>query len=87
MHSIVIFKKTQNNKMAVAVIETTQVSVIVLFTQVDRGVQVDIAVKKCPPGNHGLHIHKAGDLREGCTSLCEHWSVRPSKHGGPPRTP
>ena len=73
--------------MAVAVMNTKDVHVIVLFSQKGPDVQVDIAVKRLPPGNHGLHIHKAGDLRQGCQSLCEHWSVLPSNHGGPPRTP
>jgi len=41
---------------------------------------------KVPPGKHGFHIHKAGDLRgEGCMGACEHYHVGPPcRHGGPP---
>jgi Cu-Zn family superoxide dismutase len=40
---------------------------------------------KLPPGDHGFHIHKAGDLRgEGCHGACDHYHVGPpSDHGGP----
>lgn len=41
---------------------------------------------KLPPGDHGFHIHKAGDLRgEGCHGACDHFHVgSPCDHGGPP---
>ena len=41
---------------------------------------------KLPPGDHGFHIHKAGDLRgEGCHGACDHYHVGPpADHGGPP---
>ena len=69
---------------AVAVLDSDAVKVLVLFTQEGPDVRVDIAVKSVPPGNHGLHIHRAGDLREGCKSLCDHWSTTKGPHGGPP---
>jgi Cu-Zn family superoxide dismutase len=39
-----------------------------------------------PPGEHGFHIHKAGDLRgEGCKLACDHFHKGPpTTHGGPP---
>lgn len=41
---------------------------------------------KLPPGKHGFHIHKAGDLSgEGCKGACEHYHRgAPASHGGPP---
>jgi len=30
---------------------------------------------------HGFHIHEAGDLREGCTSCCQHYNPKNGKHG------
>lgn len=56
---------------AVAVFQHT-VQGIVLFSQEGPDIRVDISIQKCPPGNHGIHIHKGGDLREGCKSLCSH---------------
>lgn len=36
-----------------------------------------------PHSVHGFHIHEAGDLREGCKSLCSHWNPFGAPHGGP----
>lgn len=36
-----------------------------------------------PNSVHGFHIHVAGDLREGCKSLCTHWNPYDAPHGGP----
>ena len=30
-----------------------------------------IRIKGLPEGKHGFHIHKAGDLRNSCSSLCD----------------
>ncbi|ENN73487.1 hypothetical protein YQE_09912, partial [Dendroctonus ponderosae] len=35
------------------------------------------------PGKHGLHIHQAGDLREGCEKLGGHFNPYLIHHGGP----
>lgn len=71
--------------MAVAVIESSKVKGEVLFTQRKGGVSVDYVFPKLPPGLHGFHIHRAGDLRgEGCKGACNHWSKKPAQHGGPP---
>jgi len=71
--------------MAVATIETPKVKGEVLFTQRKGGVSVDYGFTRLPPGLHGFHIHKAGDLRgEGCKGACDHWTKKPAHHGGPP---
>jgi Cu/Zn superoxide dismutase len=76
---------------AIAYFDTSEVKGSLLFVEGPVGVEGPLGVTvyihftELPPGSHGLHIHKAGDLRQGCTSLCDHWHVGPpSVHGGPP---
>lgn len=58
----------------------------VMCKQVNSNVEIRAYFTELPPGEHGFHIHKAGDLRgEGCIAACDHFSVDPTaKHGGPP---
>ncbi len=72
--------------MAVAVLETPKVKGEVCFYQKKGGVEVQYVFTRLPPGPHGFHIHKAGDLRgEGCKAACDHWHKgKPTHHGGPP---
>jgi Cu-Zn family superoxide dismutase len=72
--------------MAVAVFETPKVKGDVCFYQKKGGVEIQAVFTRLPPGLHGFHIHKAGDLRgEGCKLACDHWHKgRPTQHGGPP---
>jgi Cu-Zn family superoxide dismutase len=71
--------------MAVAVFQTSDVIGNVVFTSESRGVRVRADFTKLPPGLHGFHIHKAGDLRgNGCKGACDHWSLKPAAHGGAP---
>jgi Cu-Zn family superoxide dismutase len=75
---------------AVAVFDTRNVKGEVTFTDKKGGCAVEAIFTKLPPGEHGFHIHKAGDLRgEGCKLACEHFHKGdgPSDkgvHGGPP---
>ena len=70
--AVAIFRQPNIQGEAVAVAETTGVRLLVTWTRL-------------PPGKHGFHIHKAGDLRgEGCKLACDHWHVGlPVSHGGP----
>jgi superoxide dismutase, Cu-Zn family len=74
--------------MAVAVFSKGRVKGEVLFTNTPKGVRVRAVFTDLPPGQHGFHIHKAGDLRgEGCKGACDHYHVGPPQdHGGPPGT-
>ena len=65
---------------AVATFNSSTVIGHVLFTQLAKGTRVTAEFSKLPPGLHGFHIHRAGDLRgEGCQGACEHY------HRGPPQ--
>jgi len=58
----------------------------VIFEQKGPDVIVSAFFTELPPGEHGFHIHKAGDLRgEGCKQACDHYNVgRTQEHGGAP---
>ena len=43
---------------------------------------IELHLKNVPKGEHGFHIHRTGDLREGCKSLCTHYNPFNKKHGG-----
>lgn len=72
--------------MAVAVLRESQVVGDVVFSQRKGGVFIEAVFTRLPPGLHGFHIHKAGDLRgEGCKGACDHWHRgAATQHGGPP---
>ena len=70
--------------MAVAVINTNLINGEVIVSNYKQGVKLIAHFTKLPPGKHGFHIHKAGDLRgEGCKGLCEHYDIGHHCHGGP----
>jgi Cu-Zn family superoxide dismutase len=58
----------------------------VLFTAHSHGCRVVADFSKLPEGEHGFHIHRAGDLRgEGCQGACDHYHKgKAQNHGGPP---
>ena len=72
--------------MAVAVLDTPKIQGDICFYQKKGGVEVQATFTRLPPGLHGFHIHRAGDLRgEGCHGACDHWHKgKASVHGGPP---
>ena len=44
---------------------------------------IELHLKNVPKGEHGFHIHRTGDLREGCSSTCAHYNPHNKNHGGP----
>lgn len=58
----------------------------VVFHQTRTGCSVRAHFLELPAGEHGFHIHRAGDLRgEGCKGACEHYHKgSPQPHGGAP---
>jgi Cu-Zn family superoxide dismutase len=70
---------------AVAVFTQDDIYGDVEVTNYRNGVKLKAIFTKLPPGKHGFHIHKAGDLRgEGCHGLCEHYDIGNNSHGGEP---
>ena len=57
-----------------------------VVTSSKGGCRLEAVFTKLPPGKHGFHIHRAGDLRgEGCLGACDHYHKGPPcKHGGAP---
>jgi len=48
----------------------------------DGTMNVVIYITHLPPNSyHGIHIHKSGDLRKGCDSLCSHFNPYNVNHG------
>ena len=76
--------------MAVAVFNTDTVvgeAVAEALEGGGGGVRLRARFSVLPPGQHGFHIHRAGDLRgEGCAGACDHWHVgrAGTRHGGAP---
>ena len=72
--------------MAAVAVFTGIVEGDVVFKETSSGCRVLATFRKVPPGTHGFHIHKAGDLRGlGCKGACDHYHIGPaSLHGGPP---
>ena len=70
----------------VAVFHTRSVHGDVTFEKVGGGVKVTAEFTRLPAGEHGFHIHRAGDLRgKGCKGACAHYHIGPPQdHGGPP---
>lgn len=58
----------------------------VMFQQKGSDIHVKAEFTKLPPGEHGFHIHKSGDLSgDGCKKACDHYHKGSSSdHGGPP---
>ena len=70
---------------AVAIFRTPDVDGEVIVSPCPGGVRLVMTCTKLPPGKHGFHIHKAGDMRgEGCKGLCEHYDIGHHVHGGTP---
>ena len=79
-------KKRGRQPTAIAVFRTPAVEGEVIAKPCASGKGVDLFVRftRFPPGQHGFHIHKAGDMRQkDCSGLCEHFDKgrRPHRHG------
>ncbi len=46
-----------------------------------KNTKITVNIQGLPKGEHGIHIHRTGDLRESCKSLCAHYNPFNKKHG------
>lgn len=55
----------------------------VTFVERDGGTEVVATVRSraVGAGAHGLHIHRLGDVRQGCASVCDHFNPHGQPHG------
>lgn len=69
---------------AIAVFISGKIRGTVQFIEDGESVKiiVDIAGLK-KNKKQGFHIHRYGDLSDGCESMCEHFNPYGKKHGGP----
>ena len=58
------------------------VSGIVEFFQHSKNLHIKYEISGLTDGEHGFHIHKCGDLTEGCNSGCSHFNPDNNIHGG-----
>jgi len=54
----------------------------ILLEQTSHGVVITADLHNLPPGLHGFHVHRCGDLSQGCKSLCDHYNPDGQDHGG-----
>ena len=52
------------------------------FIQKGSKTSINYHINGLSDGEHGFHIHKNGDLSDGCASACEHFNPFRKKHGG-----
>jgi Cu-Zn family superoxide dismutase len=54
----------------------------IIFTKINKNlIEIDIEISGLKPGLHGIHIHRSGDLRKGCDSVCDHFNPFNVNHG------
>ncbi len=69
---------------AVAVFAAGPVQGEAVATAKGRDTILKVKFTKLPPGEHGFHIHRAGDMRgKGCAGACAHFHKGPPANHGP----
>jgi Cu-Zn family superoxide dismutase len=71
---------------AIAVFDSNGIKGRVIFTEepLNDLVHIDIHISGLNKNaKHGFHVHEAGDLSEGCTSMCAHFNPFGLTHGCP----
>lgn len=76
----------KQNEHAVAVFKENGIHGESIAVNTPHGIKLQTIFTKLPPGKHGFHIHRLGDLRgEGCKKACEHYhNGPPTSHGAEP---
>ena len=52
------------------------------MTHLPSGVAFEVSLWDTPPGKHGFHVHRSGNLTKGSHSLCDHYHSPGKTHGG-----
>lgn len=74
----------KNKIEAVCVLNENNIKGTVIFKEkLNNIVEITAKIKGLKEGLHGIHIHKYGDLRQGCKSTCAHYNPHNKNHGGP----
>lgn len=63
-------------------LKNNKVNGIVLFFQYSQYLEIKYTINNLKDGEHGFHIHKCGDITEGCASGCQHFNPYNQEHGG-----
>jgi superoxide dismutase, Cu-Zn family len=82
-------KKTQKNtssikRKAVCQVRSSiddKIKGYVTFVEEEKRLKVVLDLHGLPKGKRGFHIHQAGNLLEGCTSLSSHFNPEEKTHG------
>ena len=55
------------------------------FTEdAEKGVRIDVNISGLKRSHkHGFHVHKYGDMTDGCESMCSHFNPHNKNHGCP----
>lgn len=64
-------KKIKNNK----------VNGIINFKQVKNKLIIKYNIFNLKDGEHGFHVHRCGDITQGCSSGCDHFNPYNNNHG------
>ena len=73
----------KNKIKGIAVFSSNKLNGYVTLTEHNKTVIIDVNLSGLTPGKHGIHIHEAGNLLDGCKSCCAHFNPDKTRHGGP----
>ena len=63
---------------------TSKINGFVTFEEINKNVLVTVQLSGLKTnGLHGFHVHQAGDLSDGCESMCAHFNPFNKNHGCP----
>ena len=76
-------KKIYHKAVSVLVENNDKITGKIYFSEIKSKLKINYEIYGLDDGKHGFHIHKYGDLTDGCKSACEHFNPFGKKHGGP----
>lgn len=76
-------KKKDSYYKCIAIVNMNNIYGKVLFKSKNKKCIINYEFQNLTDGKHGFHIHKYGDLSDGCDSACAHFNPDGNVHGGP----